>query len=67
MSSQCDSTFSSSNYSEIDNNVSDNSDAYFNELDEATCSEPSIADISDVHVSWTTIDYGGTTVDDALF
>ena len=67
MSSQCDSTFSSSSYNEIDNNVTDNSDAYFKELDEVTYSEPSVADISDVHVSWATIDYGGSTVDDALF
>lgn len=33
----------------------------------ASYEQPDIADTSEVHVSWSTVDYGGSTVDDALF
>ena len=67
MSYQDDSTFSS-NCTASDYDTSDYMDASSKDSDmNLSYTEPSIADISDIQISWSTVDYGGTTVNDGLF
>lgn len=69
MSYQDSSSFSSNDYTEMNYNETDNSGSYSKEYDSSylACTEPSTTNVSDIHVKWETIDYGGTPVVDALF
>ena len=68
MSYQDNFTFTSdyntvSDYNTSDCNAESSKDSDMN----FSYTEPSIADISDIDISWSTVDYGGTTVNDGLF
>ena len=72
MSYQNDS-FSSSDYTSTDNNSfndssgSNTSNAFEEYGNDYTYDEPPVVDKIGVEISWNTIDYGGSTVVDALF